>query len=349
MISSGLYPGFGIKGTGIAFPEEKGKWINNLDIHKWKHGDDWFKIMSENKLDPHYQKTKYGFEKRFWVSNPFLLNNTTASTSLDLLLEAAKNSFKDSGLEKKEIGYVITFSATSPFYISSTATRVAAGLGLNCPAFEIKAGCSSGIYAMSLAYTLLAAGCKNVLLAGADTLSKVLDSDSSLLYAGGDGGASIIIGNVAEYSRGLFASYFESDGNYADLMHIPGILPPLENVIIGKEFKLQYESGLNHILESIWEKIPNQLYQASTIKKDEIDYFIPHHVNQILMEKGRKASGVAEENTGNYINDIGNIGASGVYYALHRSIKEKRVKPGDAVMLAAVGGGLNWGGLVLRV
>lgn len=349
MISSKIFSGFGIKATGVAFPETGGEWISNNLIHQSKFGVDWERTMSGKNLDPQYQEKKYGFASRYWVTNPFKISPQNALTSYDLLYEAAGNVLAASGINKSDIGFLITFTSTSPYYTSSTATRVAGGLGLNCPAIEIKAGCSSGLYAMVLAYQLLSSGCQNVLIAGADTMSKVIDPASTLIYAGGDGGAALIIGNVSEYNRGLFASYLESDGKYADLMHMQGTLPPNEDDLIGKEFKLQYDSGMNPILEAKWEKIPEILFSLTSIKREKLDFYIPHHVNLELMEKGRIAAEFTSEQTGNYITEIANIGACGIYYGLHRSFQEKRIKEGDHVMLAAVGGGLNWGGLVVSI
>jgi len=303
--------------------------------------------MRQKKWDPNRYESS-GFQKRYFVYEPGTKRRSDEATSADLIELAARNALDDAALTPDSIDLFIAFTTTSPRYTSSVATLVAGRIGLRCAAFEMKSGCSSAVYALTIAYQFIAAGAKRVLIAGGDTLSKVVPVDSSQLYAAGDGGAAVIIGTVPEAERGLRAFCLDSDGSYANAMGVTGILPPIPGDR-SQEYRMALSHDADDALREKWETIPRILYDESGLAPDAIDLYIPHQVNRTIMNLGCDAAGLDLSHAADYLSDYANCGPSGLLIALHRSRTEKRIEAGATVLLAAAGGGIAWGGIIATI
>lgn len=341
--------GVGILGTGSGFADDRGRWISNEDIHLMLYGRDWKKVFEANGRDPDYYRKKYGFDRRYWVHTPGCDLAKTSTTSLDLSELAARNAMESAGINTDEIDLVIVFSTTSPKYTSSIATALTGRLGLKCAAFEIKSGCSSALYAMSVAYQFISAGARNVLIAGGDTLTKVTSPDSPFLYAIGDGAGAVVLGRVDRKESGLEAIYLDSDGSYSESMGVPGILPPTIDALKRGDYFMNIDTCSQEFIRDLWKEVPRKLIEISGISAGSIDYFVSHQVNRELIEIGGRASGLSVDRIADFVGEYGNCGPSGVLIALDRLFREKRIGSSDRLMLCAVGGGIAWAGLILRV
>jgi 3-oxoacyl-[acyl-carrier-protein] synthase III len=336
-------PGIGVKGTGSGFPTDQGRWVSNEDIHLLKYGSDWKDHIT------HGYKSEYGFQRRFWVHTPGTKVNPVSATSVDLMFVAATNAIEDSGISKDEIDLVITFTTTSPKYTSSTATALTGRLGIKCAAFEIKSGCSSAIYALSIAYPFISMGARNVLIAGGETLSKVTSLNSPFLYATGDGAGALLLGKMNESQSGLEAVYLDSDGSFSESMGVPGILPPTLEAVQNNEYILNIDSEVYGFIKELWRDVPRKMIEISGISPESIACFVPNQVNRELIGIGRLSAGMSADRIADYVADYANCGASGLLIALDQLLKENKVKSGDRVMLCAVGGGIAWAGMILRI
>lgn len=337
----------GIIATGTAFPEGLGRWIRNEDIHALKYGPDWGAYFANAGYDPDYPKTHGGFSRRYWVQLPGAASDEREVTSVDLMEVAVRKALDQSPLTEDDIDLLIAFSTTSPRYSSSIATLLTGRLGLTCGAFEVKAGCSSAIHAMVIAYQFIASGARNVILVGGDTLSKITDVASSYAYAAGDGAGSLILGRVGGPDRGLHAYYLGSDGSYSDRMGVPGILPPTVEAIHRGDYFFKFTTDLHLQLERLWRLVPDQLYQISSLESSSIDCLIPHQANRNLIRTTSAAAGI--QNVADYLEDYANCGPASMLIAIDRSFQDGRIRPGSKVMLCAVGGGLAWGGAIVTV
>ncbi|MEP6467470.1 MAG: hypothetical protein ABJB05_14270, partial [Parafilimonas sp.] len=107
-----------VTGTGTAFPDA-GRWVTNDEIHQMIFGDDWLEKMTSKKMRPDYYETELGLKKRFWTHTPGTIISHNELTSADLMIEAAENAIKDSGIKKNEIDFIIAVTITSPRYSTS--------------------------------------------------------------------------------------------------------------------------------------------------------------------------------------------------------------------------------------
>ena len=339
----------GILGTGTAFPKDRGRWRGNEDIYELIHGPDWATILKQKGWSPDFPREKFGFRRRFWVRTPGDACRPDEATTADLMEIAAQSALSNSGVAPADIDLVITATVTSPKYTSSLATLLAGRLGIRGAAFEMRSGCSSAVYALALAYQFLASGARAVLLATGETLSKITSLNSSHIFAAGDGGAAVVLGRTDDARRGLAACYLDADGEHADAMGVPGILPPTPDALARGEYVMSLSGSADQAIREKWQLIPNRLYAASNVKPEDIVAFVPNQTNRETVAQGGRFAGVRPEAVVDRIEEYANCGATGLLLALHDALESRTLGSGDLAMLAAVGGGLAWGGMLIRV
>ena len=347
----GLYlnpiTGVGILGTASAFPTELGEWVANDDVHRALYGADWRATMAQRNLDPAYPEKKHGFVRRYRVSQVGSSNAESTATSADLMEAAARDALHNAGVAGEEIDLFIAVTTTSPRYTTSLGALVGGRLGLHCASFELKAGCSSNLYALALAYQLIAGGARRVLIAGGETLSRITPPEAPLAYATGDAGAAVVLGRVDDPARGLCAAYLNSDGSYAHAMGTPGTLPPRLDSPGAGDFYLGMSSEVNAPVQERWLNVGRWLQAEAARRARPIRAFVAHQPSVPLVRAAADAAGVSERALVETVRMYGNCGSVSVLIALHAARGDGRAAPGENVMFAAVGGGLAWGGLLV--
>jgi len=132
-------------------------------------------------------------------------------------------------------------------------------------------------------------------------------------------------------------------------MGVPGILPPTLEALENNEYTLFLSDKTESVLKEKWKLIPEILFKKSDIRSHELNAYIPHQVNKKLIQYGADAAGITQDKTINIVSEIANCGPSSVLIALHHAISTNQIGNGSLVMLAAAGGGISWGGLILQI
>lgn len=331
-----------------SFPENLGTWIKNDHILHSKLGKEYAKILRLKGQSNDLIKSKFGYELRYWVHDPWSEKDSSDSpSSLDLMLLVAEKAFQSSTVNKEDIDLVIAVTTTSPYYTSSLSTRVAHSLGLNCASFDFKTGCASGVYALINGYQNIATGAKNVLIVCAETLSKLINTKTNVGYAVGDGSAAVILSKTDIKERGLHIGHLGSEGKYADSFGVPGILPPTEKSIKEQEYSMKTKIDANDTISNAWDYIPRHLLMQTGLNKDDIDLYIPHQVNMTNIMQGANSIGLEEDKVMNVLRNYGNCGSVSVFIALEKALQTGKLHAGAKGMLVAVGGGLSWAGAII--
>jgi 3-oxoacyl-[acyl-carrier-protein] synthase-3 len=82
---------------------------------------------------------------------------------------------------------------------------------------------------------------------------------------------------------------------------------------------------------------------------DEIDWLVPHQANARILEATAKKLGLSPDRVVMTIDRHANTSAASVPLALDTAVRDGRIKPGDLVMLEAMGGGFAWGASLIRI
>lgn len=336
-----------IAGVGTGFPKA-GEWKDNEAVHALRFGPDWRTEMARSGADPGYYEAKLGLRRRYWAHTPGVPNGPDALTALDLMACAAANAMERSGSKGSDIDALIAVTITSPFYTTAVSAHLANRLGVQAPAFDMRTGCASGLFALVIAARLIDGGARQVLIAAGDTTSKILDPGNNTVYAGGDAGAAVVV-TRSSGSAGMIAHYIDTDGTYAAHTGVPGLLPPTHADVDAANYYLEWrDEGKEAALDSAWRRIPQELFGRSGLSASDIACYVPHQASKRQLALAAKEAGISEDRVVNVLGDYANCGPATVFLALERAMEEQRILSGDRYMMAAAGGGLSWAGVILE-
>ena len=116
-------------------------------------------------------------------------------TSSSMGIAASRQAIESAGLTPADIDLVICGTATPDFMFPATACLIQDALGIKGGAFDIEAGCTSFMYALSMASAMVGSGAhRNVLVVGSEVLSRILDwTDRATCVLFGDGAGAVVV------------------------------------------------------------------------------------------------------------------------------------------------------------
>lgn len=267
-------------------------------------------------------------------------------TTCDMAYAAALNSIEAAGIDKNEIDLIIFATSTPDQIYPSTACFLQNRLGIKnqCAAFDIQAVCSGFVYALHIADKFIKTGAATcALVIGADCNSKILDwSDRTTCVLFGDGAGAAIL--KAAENPGVYHSRIHADGSYAGMLQVPwGVCHPNAEPYVrmrgGEVFKFAV---------IVMEEIVYDVLNAANMKMEDIDWLIPHQANQRIIAATAKKLNMPMSKVIMTVQDHGNTSAASIPLALDLGIRNGRIKPGELLLLEAVGGGFTWGAVLLR-
>ncbi|MCA0432516.1 MAG: ketoacyl-ACP synthase III [Proteobacteria bacterium] len=268
-------------------------------------------------------------------------------TTRSLAVDAAKKALLNAGLEASAIDLVILATSTPDNTFPATATLVQADLGIiRGAAFDVQAVCSGFVYALTTADAYIRTGmASNVLVIGAETFSRILDwTDRTTCVLFGDGaGAFVLSGEEGE--NGILASRIHSDGRYSDKLYVDG--GPSTTKTVG-HLRMEGREVFKHAVVNIAAVMQEVLDQAG-ISAANIDCFVPHQANRRILEGTARKLGIPEERIVLTMDRHGNTSAASIPLAYDVALQDGRIKPGQLVLMEAMGGGFTWGAVLARV
>ncbi len=307
------------------------KTVSNLDLAKIVDtSDEWI-------------VERCGIHNRHYVAE--------GESTSDLAARAAEAALKAAGRTAAEVDLIIVATTTPDNTFPATAAAVQRKLGVPiCTAFDIQAVCTGFVYALSIADGFVARGnAKCALVIGADCMSRLLDfTDRSTCVLFGDGAGAVVVepveGQGTTADRGLLAFALRSDGTKQDLLFVDGGVSSTGQ--IGK-LRMQGNQVFRHAVINISEAI-TAAAQGAGIDISDVDWFIPHQANQRILNGVAHRLGLDESKVVSTVAEHANTSAASIPLAWAQAVNDGRVKPGQMLLLEAMGGGLTWGACVIR-
>ncbi|MBB5713629.1 beta-ketoacyl-ACP synthase III [Sphingomonas aerophila] len=271
-------------------------------------------------------------------------------TTGTLATDAARAALEAAGRVPDDIDLIVLATATPDQTFPATATKVQAMLGAtDCVAFDVAAVCSGFLYAVQVADSMLRTGVhRRALVIGAETFSRILDwNDRTTCVLFGDGAGAIVLEgqeSEAEGGRGILATRLHSDGRYNDLLYVDG--GPSTTGTVGK-LRMKGREVFRHAVTNLSAVMTESLGIAG-LAADDVDWVVPHQANARILDATARKLGLAPDKVVVTVDRHANTSAASVPLALDVAVRDGRVKPGDIVVLEAMGGGFTWGAAVLR-
>lgn len=264
---------------------------------------------------------------------------------------AARAALDDAGLAPEDIDLIILATSTPDQTFPATAVTIQAELGItHGAAFDMQAVCSGFVFALTTADTYLKSGMfKRALVIGAEAFSRILDwQDRSTCVLFGDGAGAVVVEaqklNGALTDRGILATSLRSDGRYRDKLYVDG--GPSSTGTVG-HLRMDGPEVFRHAVTKISEVIDSTLAQAG-YKASDIDWFVPHQANKRILDGAARKLGLDPDKIIVTVDKHANTSAASIPLALNQARADGRIKPGDLVLLEAMGGGFTWGAILLR-
>ncbi|MHB8131773.1 MAG: beta-ketoacyl-ACP synthase III [Mobilitalea sp.] len=279
---------------------------------------------------------------------------STGETTSDLAYEAALRALQNSKLEATDLDLIICATISPDSFMPSVSCLVQDRLGAkNAAAFDLTAACTGLIYAMTTATAFIESGMyNNILVIGAETLSKALDwTDRSTCVLFGDGAGAMVI-SASEQKNGIMSSNLLSDGSKQEYLCLAAV--PLSNPFVtieGSNFKptitMNGQEVFRFAVRSITDHIKTVLSKAD-ISENDIKYIITHQANYRIIEHAAKSSGIPIEKFFMNLDRYGNTSAATIGIALDEMVQKDMLQPGDRIILVGFGGGMTSGAILVE-
>jgi len=274
----------------------------------------------------------------------------------DLVLKACEKLFKKSSLRTKDIDLIIVATVTGDHAFPSTACILQSKLGIpHCPAFDISAGCTGFIYALTIARQFIQNGAaKNALVVGVEMLTKITnwtDRNTCVLFGDGAGAAIVSQAHKGEISE-IIDTYISSDGRYGDLLILRGggSRNPTSKETVEKNMHTLFMEG-NKIFKIAVKSMGEaavKILEKNGFTGDDLDWLIPHQANLRIIDATAKRIHLLPQKVIINIEKYGNTSSASIPLAFAEAVEDGRVRRGDLIVLDAFGAGLTWGSVLLR-
>lgn len=321
----------GIVGIGTYLPE---KILSNNDLEKVVDtSDEWI-------------TSKTGIKERRIASSE--------QATSDLAFLAGKQALKDAEVNPDEVDLIIVATATPDMMFPATACIVQEKLGaINASAFDLEAGCTGFIYAITVGSQFIASGMyKTVLIIGAETLSRILDwKDRTTCVLFGDGAGAVLLKPV-ESNRGILACHLGADGTGSSTLTMPagGSRMPATSETADKKLHTVHMNGheVYKFATRIIVDAAKKVLEKAHLSISEIDLFIPHQANIRIIDSSAKKLGLPMEKIMVNIERFGNTSSASIPLALADALEQGTVKDGDNIVMVGFGSGLTFGAVAMK-
>lgn len=269
----------------------------------------------------------------------------------DLAREAAWAALNDAGLKPADIGLIIVATVTPDKTFPSTAVYVQEKLGAPPGiAFDVSAACAGFIYGMNIATNFISTGqVKHALVIGAEKLSCFLDwNDRGTCVLFGDGAGAVVLSGekprLSRRPRGVLATYLSADGKLAPHLYADGGPSTTGTVgLVKMNGKEVFRNAVEEIAGAVFE-----VTERAKVSRHDIDWFVPHQANIRIIQSCAKKLELADEKIIVTIDKHANTSSASIPLALDTGIRDGRIKRGELLVFAALGGGLAWGSALVR-
>lgn len=285
------------------------------------------------------------YERRIAAENEFTSH---------MAAKAAQVAMENAGVTPEEIDMILVATITPDMFFPSTACQVQRQIGAkNATCMDVNAACSGFLYCVEIANQFISNhGCETVLVIGADKLSSIVnweDRNTCVLF--GDGAGAAILRHRPG-SKGVVATHMGSDGNYGDILHMPGggcALPITRENVDAKLNTLQMNGR-----ETFKQAVTSMMRAANTVldrcglTAQDVKCVIPHQANIRIIEAMADRMDLTMDRFHINLDKYGNTSAAAVAIALDEAARIGRFQEGDPILLVVFGGGLTFASSVIE-
>lgn len=345
-------------GTGVSVPAVE--ITNDMMARVLDTSDQWIRERS-------------GIETRYWVE--------PGVGSADLGAEAARAALDEAGLEPADVDYLICATMTPDHYFPGTGTLVQARLGMPpVPALDLRQQCAGFAYGLQTVDALIRSGiARTVLLVGTDVHSSLIPFSERTwdVLLGGTGpledehrewnnrfrhlvvlfgdAAGAMVFRAEKGDRGILGAALYGDGNHKDILYVPGVgsasrpFVSAEMIAEGLSVPVMDGRAVFKLAVTQMPRVTRQVLEEQGYGLDDLDLLVMHQANLRINEASQKVLKLPDEKVHNNIQRYGNTTSATLPLCFHEARREGKAPAGSLVAFTALGAGLHYGSVLVRV
>jgi 3-oxoacyl-[acyl-carrier-protein] synthase-3 len=275
----------------------------------------------------------------------------------DMAAAAGRAALEAAGLKPSDLDLIIVATITPDMPMPAAAVFVQRKLGApsRCPAFDLSAACAGFLFALSTADQFVRSGAmRHVLVVGVELLSRVVDwSDRSTCVLFGDGAGAVVLGPATGDERGILGTKIFTDATLAEALMIPGggsAAPQSADVLARNDHKIKMRG------QDVFKVAVKNLYSASQgivddlgMVNHQVDWVVPHQANLRIIDQVTARADYPKRKVLSNIARVGNTSSASIPILLDESVRAGTIKPGEVVLMCALGAGISWASALVRM
>jgi 3-oxoacyl-[acyl-carrier-protein] synthase-3 len=272
----------------------------------------------------------------------------------DMATKAALRALEQAKVEPKDVDLILVATATPDMLFPATACFVQKKIkAANAACLDIAAACAGFLFGIEIAQQFITSNTYNTaLVIGAEKLTSITNwTDRNTCVLFGDGAGAAVLQHRGR-AHGVISTYIGSDGNYSDILFMPGggSRTPItrDNAhmnlatihMTGKEV---YKQAVTAMLSASQKAL-----DKAGLTTEDISCVIPHQANLRIIHAIADRLKISRDKMFVNLDKYGNTSAAAVAIALDEANRSGRIKHGDYVLMVVFGGGLTWASTVIE-
>jgi 3-oxoacyl-[acyl-carrier-protein] synthase-3 len=281
-------------------------------------------------------------------------DDTSAS---DLAFKPCQEVLGKAKLSPEEVDLIIVATTTPDFpgYPSTACLLQDRLAAVNAGAMDLCAACTGFIYSLEVASNFIKTGAaKHVLVVSSELMSKTMDwtdRNTCVLLGDGAGAALVSVNEINTESTILFSILrAEGDGGPYLIRELGGSRYPFHpDKKTDKHSYLQMDGQkVYHFAVRVLCDTVKKLLERGNISIDDISYIVPHQANIRILQAASKRLKIPLEKFYINIEEYANTSGATIPIALGEMDQKGLLRRGEYIMTIGFGGGLTYGGNLLR-
>jgi 3-oxoacyl-[acyl-carrier-protein] synthase-3 len=326
-------PATRIAGIGAYAPERV---LTNLDLEKMvETSDQWITERTGIK------------ERRIAAEN---------ENASDMAVQAAQRALQAANITAADLDMIIVGTVSGDLPMPACAAFVQHKLGISdIPAFDVSAACAGFLYGLSIGDQFVRTGMnKAVLVIGVELLSRIINwNDRTTCVLFGDGAGAVVLMPADDDGRGILSTKLYTDSSLTGSLCIPagGTKERLTSAALADR-----RDRVRMIGSDIFRVAVRNLTGASRsaladagLPPNQVDWVVPHQANLRIINQVAHRLDIPIERFVINIERYGNTSSASIPIALEEGVRDGRIKPGQTVLMCALGAGVSWASALVRI
>ncbi len=314
------------------------------------------KVLTNEDLSRMVDTSDAWIVERTGIRERHILDPSQAAS--DLAAEAGRQACRKAGVDPSAVDCIIVGTVTGDCPFPATATFVQKKLGApagGC-AFDLSAACAGFLYGMSIADAFIRARqFKNVLVVGVEVLSRIIDwTDRSTCVLFGDAAGAVLMTRAdgAAAPGRVLSTHLFADGGLTEILWQPvgGSREPAtpETLAARRQYvQMNGREVYKHAVRNMAACARTAL-ESNGFGPDDVAWVIAHQANLRILEGVSERVNIPMSRFFTNVDRYGNTSSASVPTALDEAVEQGKLRSGDLLLFAALGGGLAWASAAVR-